>query len=311
MCAVVSLRTIDCGEDSMSLVNPDLQGLDLSDYAVPGRGKGLLEVFRWRYLLRLLVRKETATRYRNSALGWLWSYVRPAAQFAIFYVVLGMFLQMNKGIENFALYLFSGIIVVNFFSEGFANGTRTLVDNAHLVRKIFLPRELFPVAAVIVSFVHFLPQMGVLLVVCAFFGWVPSVMSLLAILLGLLTLLVFTLGLGMLFGSVNVPFRDAQNFVELILLFATWASPVLYSWKMVARVAPEWLLNIYMVNPLTSVVQLFHYGFWAPVTDGAFESEFPAGLWSYAGIALLISVIVLVVGQSVFRALEPKFAQAL
>lgn len=295
----------------MALVNPALQGLDLSDYAVPGKGRGLLEVFRWRYLLKLLVRKETSTRYRNSALGWIWSYVRPAAQFAIFYVVLGMFLQMNKGIDNFALYLFSGIIVINFFSEGFSNGTRTLVDNAHLVRKIFLPRELFPVAAVIVSFVHFLPQVGVLIVVCLFFGWVPGIVPVMAILLGLLTLVTFTLGLGMLFGSLNVPFRDAQNFVELILLFATWVSPVLYSWKMVARVAPDWLMQIYMVNPLTSVVQLFHYGFWAPVTDGAFANEFPERLWLYAGIALLLSCLTLLVGQSVFRRLEPKFAQAL
>lgn len=295
----------------MPLVNPALQGLDLSEYATPGKGRGLLEVLRWRYLLRLLVRKETATRYRNSALGWIWSYVRPAAQFAIFYVVLGMFLQMNKGIENFALYLFSGIVVINFFSEGFANGTRTLVDNAHLVRKIYLPRELFPVAAVIVSFVHFLPQVGVLLVVCLFFGWVPAGMPVLAILLGLLILVTFTLGLGMLFGSLNVPFRDAQNFVELILLFATWASPVLYSWTMVARVAPDWLMPVYLANPLTSVVQLFHYGFWAPVTDGALQSEFPEGVWLYAVASLITSLVVLFVGQMVFRRLEPKFAQDL
>lgn len=294
----------------MPLVNPDLQGLDLSDYDVPGKGHGLLDVFRWRFLLKLLVRKETATRYRNSALGWIWSYVRPAAQFVIFYVVLGMFLQMNKGIDNFALYLFSGIIVINFFSEGFANGTRTLVDNAHLVRKIFLPRELFPVAAAIVSFVHFLPQMGVLLVVCLFFGWIPGIMPVLAILLGLFILLTFTLGLGMLFGSVNVPFRDAQNFVELILLFATWASPVLYSWTQVANVAPAWLMHVYLSNPLTSVVQLFHYGFWAPVTDSAAE-QFPEGLWVYAGISVCISLALLFIGQFVFRKLEPKFAQDL
>lgn len=294
----------------MALVNPALQGLNISDYAVPGKGRGLLDVFHWRFLLKLLVRKETATRYRNSALGWIWSYVRPAAQFTIFFVVLGMFLQMSKGIENFALYLFSGIIVINFFNEGFSNGTKTLVDNAHLVRKIYLPRELFPVAAVIVSFVHFLPQMGVLLIICLFFGWVPSLVSVAAILLGLLIVVAFTLGLGMLFGALNVPFRDAQNFVELILLFATWVSPVLYSWTMVARVAPEWLMHVYLVNPLTSAVQLFHYGFWAPVTNEA-STEFPSAFWIYAAISLLISLATLFIGQAVFRRLEPKFAQDL
>lgn len=293
----------------MSLKNPALQGIDLSDFAIPGKGNGLSDVFRWRFLLKLLIRKETATRYRNSVLGWVWSYVRPAAQFIIFYVVLGLFLQMNRGVDNFALYLFSGIIVINLFNEGFSNGTRTLVDNAHLVRKIYLPRELFPVAAVIVSFVHFLPQLGILLAVCLFFGWVPTPLVIAAILLGSLTVVTFTLGLGMFFGSLNVPFRDAQNFVELILLFATWVSPVLYSWQMVARVAPEWLMQIYLVNPLTSAVQLFHYGFWAPVTNDpqAFAPEF----WVHAGVALLLSVLTLFVGQAVFRKLEPKFAQDL
>ena len=295
----------------MALVNPALRDLDISDYDVPGKGHGLLSVFRWRFLLKLLVRKETATRYRNSALGWVWSYVRPAAQFVIFYVVLGLFLKMGDRVDNFALYLFSGIIVINFFSEGFSNGTKTLVDNAHLVRKIYLPRELFPVAAAIVSFVHFLPQMAVLFVVCLFFGWLPGLLPVLAILLGLLIMLVFTLGLGMFFGALNVPFRDAQNFVELILLFATWVSPVLYSWQFVAEVVPSWVMHIYLSNPLTSAVQLFHYGFWAPVTGDALATEFPPGFWIYAAISLALSLLTLYIGQAVFRRLEPKFAQDL
>lgn len=295
----------------MALVNPALQGLDLSSYAVPGKGKGLLDVFRWRFLLKLLVRKETATRYRNSALGWIWSYVRPAAQFLIFYVVLGLFLKMGGKVDNFALYLFSGIIIINFFSEGFSNGTKTLVDNAQLVRKIYLPRELFPVAAVIVSFVHFLPQLGVLLVACLFFGWLPGVLPVLAILLGLLIVVTFTLGLGMFFGALNVPFRDAQNFVELILLFATWVSPVLYAWQFVAAAVPGWAMQVYLVNPLTSAVMLFHYGFWAPVTGDALATEFPSDFWTYAGISLALSLVVLYIGQAVFHRLEPKFAQDL
>jgi len=293
----------------VALKDPALASLNLSEFDVPGRGHGLLDVFRWRFLLKLLVRKETATRYRNSALGWIWSYVRPAAQFLIFYIVLGKFIGMERGVENFALYLFSGIIVINLFNEGFSNSTKTLVDNAHLVRKIYLPRELFPVAAVIVSFVHFMPQVGVLLVVCLFFGWLPSLSMVGAILLGLITVLAFTLGLGMFFGSLNVPFRDAQNFVELILLFATWVSPVLYSWKMVADVLPQWLVDIYLVNPLTTTVQLFHYGFWAPVSTD--PHPFPDGFWNYAVIGLVISLLVLFIGQLVFRKLEPKFAQDL
>lgn len=293
----------------MELANPELSHLDLSDYSVPGSGRGTLEVFRWRYLLKLLVRKETATRYRNSVLGWVWSYVRPASQFTIFYLVLGVFLQMNKGVENFALYLFAGIIVVNFFSEGFGNATRSLVDNAHLVRKIYMPRELFPVAAVIVSFVHFLPQAGVLLVVSILVGWLPMPLSIGAMLLGVVIVGITATGLGLFFGSLNVAFRDAQNFVELILLVATWASPVLYPWEMVARVLPDWAFFIYQLNPLTAGVELFHLAFWAPVTPGA--HPFPENFWLTVGLSGMLALVLVCIGQIVFRKIEPRFAQDL
>ncbi len=175
------------------------------------------------------------TRYRNSVLGWTWSYVRPAAQFLVFWVVLGLFLNLERGIPNYAVYLFSGIVVINLFSEAFKNATTSIVGNAPLVRKVYLPRQLFAVSAVIVAFVHFLPQVGLLLVVCLFLGWITSIsiLSVLAILAGATLVMLFALGLGLLFGAMNVRYRDAENIVELLLLLATWASPVLYSWIMV------------------------------------------------------------------------------
>lgn len=293
----------------MAIATSGGAGADRAGYDIPGQGKGLLEVFRWRYLLRLLVRKETATRYRNSVLGWVWSYVRPAAQFIIFYLVMGVFLQMARGIENFALYLFSGIIVINFFSEGFANATRSLVDNSHLVRKIYMPRELFPVAAVIVSFVHFLPQAGILLAVALIFGWLPMPIYLGAALLAILIVGLAATGLGLFFGSLNVAFRDAQNFVELILMVAVWASPVLYSWQMVQSQLPNWMMWLYQSNPLTAAVELFHMAFWDPVTPDA--HALPDNFWTTVWIAIAITLLSVFVGQWVFRKIEPRFAQDL
>ena len=137
----------------------------------PGKGKGLLEVFKRVYLLRLLVHKELRARYRGSFLGMLWSYVKPAIQFIVFYFALGVFLQMNRAIENYSIYLFSGIILMNYFTEVFANCTRSVIVNAPLVKKIYLPRELFPVSSVIVGIVHFLPQLLVLVLGALLYGW--------------------------------------------------------------------------------------------------------------------------------------------
>lgn len=282
-----------------------------SSFDVPGRSRGLFDVFKWHYLLRLLVRTGVTTRYRNSVLGWAWSYVRPAAQFIVFFVVLGVFLDLNKGIPNYAIYLFSGIVVINLFSESFKNATTSIVGNAPLVRKVYLPRQLFAVSAVVVAFVHFLPQVALLLLVCLFFGWILklTLLGVLAIIAAVLLVTLLALGLGLLFGAMNVRFRDAENIVELLLLLATWASPVLYSWTMVDDVLPPWAVELYMLNPITQAVELFHYAFWYPIT----ETDLPLPpmlaintLWTF-----LIVIATVAIGQSVFRRLEGRFAQDL
>lgn len=297
--------------------NPRLfDAIPRAQFDVPGRSNGLLDAFRWHYLLRLLVRTGVTTRYRNSVLGWTWSYVRPAAQFLVFFVVLGVFLQLNRGIPNYAIYLFSGIVVINLFSEGFKNATTSIVNNAPLVRKVYLPRQLFAVSAVIVAFVHFLPQVALLLIVCLFFGWIVhiSVLSILAILAGMLLIMLFALGLGLLFGAVNVRFRDAENIVELLLLLATWASPVLYFWTMVADVLPDWLFQLYMLNPITQAVELFHFAFWYPISPtgpGAAALPLPPMLGINTLWTFLITIVSILIGQTVFRRLEGRFAQDL
>jgi ABC-2 type transport system permease protein len=282
---------------------------DLRGFVRPGRGAGLVDVFRRRYLLTLLVRKEVQVRYRGSALGWLWSYVKPVTQFVVFFLALGVFLRLNGSIENYPVYLFSGLITINLFSEAFSNGTRSLVDNAALIKKIYLPRELFPVSSTLVAFVNFLPQALVLAVVCLLVGWHPSLLDILAILLGMAIIVTFAVGLSMLFGSVNVSFRDAQNFVELIILVATWVSPVLYQWTMVRDILPDWAMVLYHLNPMTAAVELFHTGFWEPTTDGG--AEMPPNLPAFGLAAFGIAALTLILGQFVFRRLESRFAQDL
>nr|WP_255447567.1 ABC transporter permease [Schumannella sp. 10F1B-5-1] len=278
-------------------------------FVEPGHGAGLLDVFRRRYLLTLLVRKEVQVRYRGSVLGWLWSYVKPTAQFIVFFLALGVFLSQNARIESYPIYLFSGLIVVNLFNEAFGNGTRSLVDNAALIKKIYLPREMFPVSSTIVAFVNFLPQVLITVVVCLFVGWHPTVPQLLGVILAMVIIVILATGLGMLFGAANVSFRDSQNVVELIALVVTWASPVLYTWTTVRDAVPGWLLTIYQINPVTTAVELMHAGFWYPTTGE--QLPLPPNLAMTSAIALLISVAVLLVGQFVFRRLEGRFAQDL
>lgn len=283
-----------------------------SDAAVleaPGVSRGLLDVFEHRHLLALIVRKETQIRYRGSIFGWLWSYVKPLVQFLVFYVALGIFLQLNRSIDFYAIYILAGFTIVTFFNEAFSNGTKSLVDNAALIKKIYLPREMFPVASTLVALVNTVPQIIVVLGVALVFGWAPTMLQVGAILLGLVTIAMLATGLGMLFGAINVTFRDAQSFVEIIVMCAVWASPVMYRWDMVAAKVPEWLFILYRLNPLTAAVELFHYGIWFPL--GPSDAQPLPGLWVFSGWAVVTALLVLVIGQFVFRRLEGRFAQDL
>ena len=291
--------------------------IDLNNYDVPGRSRGILDVVRWRYLLKLLVRKGTATRYRNSTLGWTWSYVKPLIQFFIYYAVMGVIFGQHRNIDNFPLYMFSGFITVQFFNEAFGNATTAIVGNKALVRKIYLPRELFPIAAIINAFIHFLPQLAILLVVAIIYGWRPGILEIGAILGGLVMIALIAFGLGLLVAGLNVRFRDAENFAEVIRQLATWASPVLYASALIPEKMGALVGHIYMCNPITIAVELMHYGFWAttvPRQDAQHEGGWPGFLphfGLYALAAVIVSLIVLAIGQLVFRRFERTFAQDL
>lgn len=277
----------------------------------PGHSAGLIEVFRWRFLLKLLVNKELRVRYRGSVLGMVWSYIKPAVQLFVYWVAMGHFIGLGRGIPNYAIYLFSGIVAMNYFTESFGNTARSIVSGGGLIKKIYLPRMLFPVSAVWVGIVHFGPQLAVLLVACLIFGWTPSLLGIASVAAGFLIVSMLALGLGLLFATANVFFRDAENFVDLISMVVAWASPVLYMWTMVDSAAP-WFTPFYMANPLTVAVELFHYAFWRPTAPDVASWHVVPHLFSWwTPLALVIAFLFLVLGEAVFRRFEGRFAQEL
>lgn len=286
-----------------------------SPLEVPGRDRGLRDVFGNSFLLKRIVNKEIQVRYRDSILGLVWSYIKPAVQFAVFFLAMGVFLGLNKGLENYAIYMFSGIIVMNLFAEVFGNAARAVVGNGGLIKKIYLPRELFPVSSLLVAWIHFFPQVLILLVVNLFIGWHPSWIQLGSFFAGFFIISAFSLALGLIFGTANVFFRDSENFVDLIIMVSTWLSPVLYMWVLVEKSLGAFAMHIYMLNPLTVAVELFHDCFWAPTAQYPINPEqwrvVPHLFTLWTPIALVITVVCLVFGDALFRRFESHFAQEL
>ncbi|GAA2615857.1 ABC transporter permease [Actinomadura fulvescens] len=275
----------------------------------PGADGGLRQAARRRYLLRLLVRRELRARYKGSLLGLGWSYVRPAVYFSVYFYVIGVFLGMERQVENFAVYLFSGMVLVNLFTETLHSTTRSVTGNAPLVRKVFLPRELFPIASLLVSLVHFLPSMLILLGASVVKGWRPTPEALGAAVFGFAIIVVLGLGLGLLCAAINVFFRDLEQVVDISMIVVTWSVPMIYPWTHVRTHAPGWVEDLYLANPLVSAVSLFQKAFWFPGTGETFT--FPPHMYLHATASLAFAILVFVAGRAAFARMQKRFAQEL
>jgi ABC-2 type transport system permease protein len=279
--------------------------------APPSANTGLLEVFRRRYLLRLLVRREISARYQGSFLGLFWSYVQPAAKLAMYYFVIGVIL--NKGIENFAIHLFAGLVVVHYFTETFSAGTRSIVRNKSLVRKMAVPREMFPVASMLVSAYHVVPGMVLLTSFCVVLGWRPDPVGMAAAVLGFALIAVLGTALALVFSAANVFFRDFSNVVQTLTQFTTFSVPMIYPYSEVSKRFGEYAY-LYLINPMAEAVLLFQRGFWVGTTENPEQTiaeHMPDNLFTLGFIHLGVALVLLGVAQLVFTRLENKIPERL
>ncbi len=281
--------------------------------APPSANSGLLEVFRRSYLLRLLVRKEIQGRYNGSFLGLFWSYVQPAVRFAMYFFVIGLILRIHDNVEYFGIHMFAGLVIVHYFTETFGSGTRSIVRNKAIIRKMAMPREMFPVASMLVSAFHVVPGMVILTVACVAVGWTPDLVGMGAALLGFAIIAVLGTALALLFSAANVFFRDFGNIVSTLTVFVTFSAPMIYPYSLVDERFQE-LAQYYLLNPVAEAVLLLQRGFWVGATTDPAETartDLPANLFQLGFAHLGAALVALVVAQVAFSKLENKFAERL
>jgi ABC-2 type transport system permease protein len=285
--------------------------------APPSANSGLLEVFRRRYLLRLLVGKEIQARYSGSFLGLFWSYVQPAVRFAMYYFVMGLVLALHREVPNFAIHMFAGLVFVHFFTESFNAGTRSIVRNKAILRKMAMPREMFPVASMLVSAFHVIPGLVILTIACLVSGWAPDPVGLAAGLLGFVVVGVLGTALALLFSAANVFFRDFGNIVSTLTQFVTFSVPMIYPYSMVEERFGQiatWLPELYLANPMAVVVLLIQRCFWVgstPDPAATISTDLPPDLFPLGFAHLAVALVLLLVAQLVFSRLQNKFAERL
>ena len=279
----------------------------------PSANGGLVDVFRRRYLLRLLVRKEIQARYSGSFLGLFWSYVQPAVRFAMYFFVIGLILDLRGSMEWFGIHMFAGIVFVHYFTETFGAGTRSIVRNKAIIKKMAMPREMFPVASMLVSAFHIVPGLVILTTACVVVGWTPDVVGLAAGLLGFLIVAIWGTALALLFSAANVFFRDFANIVNTLTVFVTFSAPMIYPYSFVEDRFGG-LAQYYLINPIAEAVLLAQRAFWVGTTsdpEGTVRTELPSNLWELGFVHLGAAILALVVAQIVFGRLQNKFAERL
>ena len=286
--------------------------------AAPSPLRRAREVWRYRELLGNLVRKELKVKYKNSALGFVWSLLNPALYLLVFYVVFQVVLK--AGIPNFAIFLLAGLLPWNLFATSLGASCQSVVGNASLVGKVWFPREILPLAAVGAALVHFFLQLTVLLGALVVFRYAPDPAYIPVALVALVVLVVLAAALGIGLSAVNVPLRDTGHLLELALLAWFWVTPIVYQYNALGDRLGNWAL----LNPMTPIVLSFQRAIYGErqvevggssrlgtTTQGILPDE--SVWWYFRNVAVLgvVSVLVLLAALWLFGKLEGDFAEEL
>jgi lipopolysaccharide transport system permease protein len=253
------------------------------------------DLWRYRELLRVLAWRDLAVRYKQTVIGVAWAVIRPFLTMLVFTIIFGRIAKLpSDGIVPYPLMVFAGMLPWTFFATGLSEASNSLVNNANLISKVYFPRLIVPVATVVVAFVDFLITFSILVVLMAWFRFLPDWRILLLPALILLAFLV-SMGPSLWITALNVKYRDFRYVIPFIVQFGLYVSPVGFSSSVVSE---KWRL-LYSLNPMVGVIDGFR---WC-ILGGQSPLYLP-GL----AVSLCVTAFFLWFGIRRFRKTEKSFA---
>lgn len=252
--------------------------------------KFIYEVIRYKFLLHQLIARDFKTKYKRSVLGVLWSFLNPLLTMSVQYVVFSTIFRSD--IPNFQVYLLSGIILFNFFTEATGLGINSIVGNASLINKVYVPKYMYPISRVFSSVIN-LGLSLIPLTIVIIFSNTAITQAYILIVFVLVCLIIFTIGMVLILSAMMVFFRDTQFLWSVVSMLWMYATPIFYP----ASIIPEKFSFILKLNPMNHFVQFMR----TCILEGI--SPDPV---QYV-ICLAYAIGMLIVGGLIFRKTQDKF----
>ena len=255
------------------------------------------DIWRYRELFYFLAWRDILVRYKQTVIGILWAILRPFLTMVVFTFIFGNVAKLpSEGGAPYPIMVYAAMLPWTFFASALQESSNSLIANSNMISKIYFPRLVVPISAVIVSFVDFLVSFVILIGLMIFYGFVPPIQILL---LPVFTLIAFfaAMGFGLLLAALNVKYRDFRYIVPFIVQFGLYISPVGFS----SAVIPEQWRLLYSVNPMVGVIDGFR---WSIIGNTQIY-------WPGMILSLVLVSLVFIFGLLYFRKTERTFADVI
>lgn len=262
---------------------------------------------KYRFLLKELVGKNIKLQYRDSFLGMFWTFLQPLLTMIVLTIVFGtLFGKDSKEVVNYPVYLLCGKLLFDFFSTSTKRAMRSIRGHAGIIKKVYVPKYIYPLADVVSTFVTFLISLIVLVAVIIFFniiGYHPFHVTWRVVyaIVPLIILFFLALGVGMILSTLSVFFRDVENIYDVFSLLLFYVTPIMYHINKLGLEPGSWQMKIVKLNPLYGIIGNFRA---AILWGNDFVHYWDMNLL-YLDVA--ITIFCLVVGFAMFYKNQDKF----
>ncbi len=258
----------------------------------------LQELWAYRDLILMYIKRDIVTFYKQTIMGPLWFIIQPVLTTIMFMFVFGKLAGISTDGVPQALFYFSGIIMWNYFSDCLNRNSKTFIENQDVFGKVYFPRLVVPISITVSNLVRFVIQLGIFLLIYAYYFFFENINIAPTIYIALLPVLVFlsaglSLGFGIIFSSLTTKYRDLIFLLQFVVQLWMYITPVIYPLSTIPQ-EHRWKL---LVNPMTAIVEAFRYAF---LGVGVFN-------WWYLLYSFVFMFALLFVGIVIFNKVEKSF----